>query len=85
MKETKRRKRKRKKEKQTFNGGVSQQLLLLGLFLQLLAVAHLKPTLSRDISIFILVRCKSGKVFAKTGDVGGSSLLGREVRVRHPS
>lgn len=84
MKETKSRKRKRKK-KQTFNRGVSQQLLLLGLFLQLLAVAHLKPTLSRDISIFILVRCKSGKVFAKTGDVGGSSLLGREVRVRHPS
>lgn len=71
--------------KPTADGDLLLKTLLRSLLLQLLAVAHLQPTLGRDVAILILVRVERRQVIGQASDGSSLALLGRFVGVFDPS
>jgi hypothetical protein len=63
----------------TLGNSLGQQLLLLLLLLELLAIALLQPAVARHVSVVVLVLLHRLQVLADARDLGRAALLGRVV------
>lgn len=75
----------RSQDKRTVLGPFGKELLHLGLVLELLAVLHLQPALSRDVSVLVLVFVERRQELGHATDGRCAPLLGRVVGRWNPS